>query len=71
LLNGFFAFIGPTTSRFTTSSIVQSAFPTTASHMVKKAKGKTFSGHAFEAINMNDITLGYFPLNKSNNLILP
>ena len=65
------AFIGPATSGFTASSIVQAAVSTTANHMVKKATGKTFSEHAFDAINMDDITLGYFPENKSNNLIVP
>ena len=65
------AFIGPATSGFTASSVVQAVISTTADHMVKKATGKSFSEHAFEAINMDDITLGYFPSNKSNNLILP
>ena len=75
LLSGCFmvplAFIGPATSGFTASSVMQAAISTTANHMVKKATGKSFSEHAFEAINMDDITLGYFPSNKSNNLILP
>ena len=66
-----FAFIGPATSGFTTSSVMQAAISTSANHMVKKATGKSFSEHAFEAINMDGITLGYFPSNKSNNLILP
>ena len=65
------AFIGPATSGFTASSVMQTAISTTANHMVKKATGKSFSEHAFEAINMDDITLGYFPVNRSNNLILP
>jgi len=65
------AFIGPATSGFTTTSLLQAAVSTTANHMVKQATGKTFSEHAFDAINMNDITLGYFPSSKSNNLILP
>ena len=65
------AFIGPATSGFTTSSIVQAAITTTANRMVKKTTGKTFSEHAFDAINKGDISLGYFPSNKSNHLILP
>ena len=65
------AFIGPATSGFTASSMMQAAISTTADHMVKKATGKSFSEHALESINMDDITLGYFPVNKSNNLILP
>ena len=65
------AFIGPATSGFTASSMMQAAISTTANHMVIKTTGKSFSEHAFDAINMDDITLGYFPVNKSNNLILP
>ena len=65
------ALIGPATSGFTASSVMQAAITSTANHVVKKATGKTFSEHALEAINADDITLGYFPSNKSNNLILP
>ena len=66
------AFIGPATSGFTASSIMQAAISTTANHIVTKTTGKSFSEHAFDAINVDDdITLGYFPENKSNNLILP
>lgn len=65
------AFIGPATSGFTTSSMMQAAISSSANHMIKKATGKSFSEHAFDTINMDDITLGYFPSNKSNNLILP
>ena len=65
------AFIGPATSGFTATSMMQAAISTTANHMVKKATGKSFSEHALESINMDSITLGYFPVNKSNNLILP
>jgi len=75
LLSGCFmvplALIGPATSGYTASSVMQAAITSTANHMVKKATGKSFSEHAFDAINMDDITLGYFPSNKSNNLILP
>ena len=65
------AFIGPATSGFTATSVMQAAISTTANHMVKKTTGKSFSEHALESINMDGITLGYFPVNKSNNLILP
>ena len=65
------AFIGPATSGFTTSSMMQAAISSSANHMVKKATGKTFSEHAFDAIDMDNITLGYFPSNKSNKPILP
>ena len=65
------AFIGPATSGFTASSIMQTAVTTTANHIVKKTTGKTFSEHVIDTINMDKISLGYFPSNKSNNLILP
>ena len=65
------ALIGPATSGFTTSSIMQAAVSSTANHMVKKTTGKTFSEHVIDTINMDKISLGYFPSNKSNNLILP
>ena len=65
------AFIGPATSGFTTTSMMQAAITTTANQMVKKTTGKTFSEHAFDAINKDDISLGYFPSNKSNHHILP
>ena len=65
------ALIGPATSGFTATSIMQAAVTSTANHMVKKTTGKTFSEHAIDTINMNKISLGYFPSNQSNNLILP
>ena len=65
------ALIGPASSGFTASSVIQAAISTTANHMVKKTTGKSFSEHAFEALNVDDITLGYFPEQKSKNFILP
>ena len=65
------AFIGPATSGFTASSMMQAAISSSSNHMIKKATGKSFSEHAFDTINMDNITLGYFPSNKSNKLILP
>ena len=65
------ALIGPATSGFTATSIMQAAVTSTANHMVKKTTGKTFSEHVIDTINMDKISLGYFPSNKSNNLILP
>ena len=65
------AFIGPATSGFTTSSIMQAAVTSTANHMVKKTTGKTFSEHVMDTIDMDKVSLGYFPSNKSKNLILP
>ena len=65
------AFIGPATSGFTASSVMQAAVTSSANHIVKKATGKTFSEHVYDAIEENNISLGYFPLNKSNDFILP
>ena len=65
------ALITPATSGFTTSSIMQAAVTSTAKHMIKKTTGKTLSEHAMDTIDMDKISLGYFPSNKSKNLILP
>ena len=65
------AFIGPATSGFSTTSIMQAAVSSSASHIIKKTTGKTFSEHAMDTIDMDKVSLGYFPSNKSNNLILP
>ena len=65
------AFIGPATSGFTVSSVMQAAVTSSANHIVKKATGKTFTEHAFDALDENNISLGYFPLNKSDDSILP
>ena len=65
------AFIGPATSGFTASSIMQTAITTTANHMVKKTTGKSFADHAIDTLDIDKISLGYFPSNKSDNLIIP
>jgi len=65
------AFIGPATSGFTASSMMQAAVTSSANQIVKKATGKTFSEHAFDSIDANNVALGYFPLNKSDDSILP
>ena len=65
------AFIGPATSGFTASSVMQAAITSTANHMVKKTTGKSFSEHAMDTLEIEKISLLYFPSNKSNNLILP
>ena len=65
------AFIGPATSGFTASSMMQAAVTSSANHIVRKTTGKTISEHAFDAIGEENISLGYFPLNKSDDSILP
>ena len=44
------AFIGPATSGFTASSVMQAAVTSSANHIVRKTTGKTISEHAFDAI---------------------
>ena len=65
------ALIGPATSGFTTSSLMQAAVTSSANHIMKKTTGKTISEHAFDAIDLDNISFGYFPLNKSDDFILP
>ena len=65
------ALIGPVTSNFSTASLMQSGFSTTASYLVKKSTGKTISEHAIGIIS-EDIELSYFPKKKeSTKLISP
>ena len=75
LLSGCFmvplALLGPATSGYTASSVMQAAITSTANHMVKKTTGKSFSEHAMDTMDIDKISLGYFPSNESNNLILP
>ena len=68
MLSGCFmapmALIGPASSGFTSASLVQSGFTTTASYMVKKSTGKSFSEHAFDAITEDILLQTYLPKNK-------
>ena len=72
LLSGCFmapmAFIGPAASGFSTASIAQSAFTTTANYMVKKSTGKTITEHAFDAVSNDILKQSYFP-KKNQELI--
>jgi len=65
------AFIGPATSGFTASSVMQAVVTSSANHIMKKTTGKTISEHAFDSIDLDNISFGYFPLNKSDDSILP
>ena len=55
------AFIGPASSGFTSASLVQSGFTTTANFMVKKSTGKSFSEHAVDAITKDILQQTYLP----------
>ena len=72
MLSGCFiapiAMIGPALSGFSTASLIQSGFSTTANYMVKKSTGKTISEHAFDAINHDTLMQTFAP--KKNNIKL-
>ena len=72
MLSGCFiapiAMIGPALSGFSTASLIQSGFSTTANYMVKKSTGKTISEHAFDAINHDTLMQTFAP--KENNIKL-
>tara|TARA_B110000014_G_scaffold20617_2_gene13272 strand:- start:290 stop:541 length:252 start_codon:yes stop_codon:yes gene_type:complete len=55
------ALLGPATSGFSTASIMQSGFTTGANYLVKKSTGKTFSQHAFDAIQKDVLKQSYLP----------
>ena len=65
------ALIGPISSNFSTASLMQSGFSTTASYLVKKSTGKTISEHAIGVITEDIMVKTYFPKNESTTLILP
>ena len=75
LLSGCFmaplAFIGPATSGFSTTSILQSSFTTTASLVVKKSTGKTIGQHALDALTKDVLMQTYFPKNYTSLVIAP
>ncbi len=72
LLSGCFmapmALVGPAVSGFSTASIAQSAFTTTANYMVKKSTGKTLTQHAFDAVSNDILKQSYLP-RKNQKLI--
>ena len=49
------AFLGPASSGFTTTSILQSAATSTANHLIKKSTGKTLNQHVIESLKNDDI----------------
>ena len=69
------ALIGPTTSGFSTASIIKSGFGTSASYVVKKTTGKTVGEHALDAILGDEIydilQQAYFPKEGETALIKP
>ena len=75
LLSGCFmapmALIGPTTSGFTTASLIQSGVTTTAGYVVKKTTGKSPTEHAFDILSSDVLKQTYFPNKKSSLIIAP
>ena len=55
------AFIGPASSGFTTSSLIQSGFTSSANFLVKKSTGKTIAEHAFASISKDILEQTYMP----------
>ena len=69
MLSGCFvapiALIGPAISGFSTASLIQSGFTSTANYMVKKSTGKTITEHAFASIQKEVLQQTYFPASYS------
>lgn len=61
------ALIGPTTSGFTTASLMQSAVSTSANYLVKKSTGKSISEHALSAVREETLIQSYFPDEQDKN----
>jgi len=72
MLSGCFiapvALIGPAISGFTTASIIQSGFTSTANYMVQKSTGKSIAQHAYEALNHETLVQTFAP--EENNIKL-
>ena len=64
------AFVGPATSGYSTSSILQSGFASTANFIVKYGTGKTISEHAISVIGENVLKQAYFPTEKDTKLVI-
>ena len=65
------AFLGPATSGFSSTSIVQSSLTTTINYMVKKGTGKTIGEYAYDIVSSDILKQTYFPKdrNKTTTLI--
>ena len=75
ILSGCFvapiALIGPAISGFSTASLIQSGFTSTANYMVKKSTGKTIAQHAYDAINHDTLVQTLAPQEKKIKLATP
>jgi len=70
MLSGCFmaplALIGPATSGFTASSLVQAGATTGANYLIKKSTGKTVAEHAFSVVSKEILLQTYLPKKKIN-----
>ena len=58
------ALVGPATSGFTTTSIIQTGLTTSASYVVKKSTGRSIGEHAFDVLSKDILQQTYFPKKK-------
>ena len=59
------AFIGPVTSGWSTTSLVQAGVSSGANYMIQKSTGKTISEHVIESLNQTTIHQTYLPTEKT------
>jgi len=73
MLSGCFmapmALIGPATSGFTTTSLIQSGVTSSASYMIKKTTGKSIGQHALDTLSQDVLKQTYFPSKREVSLI--
>jgi len=73
MLSGCFmapmALIGPATSGFTTTSLIQSGVTSSANYMIKKTTGKSIGQHALDTLSQDVLKQTYFPSKREASLI--
>ena len=62
--------VGPAIQGFSTASIIQSGFTSTANYMVRKSTGKTIGEHFLESLQAETLQQAYFPKTKKKNKAL-
>ena len=64
------ALVGPATSGFSTTSIIQSGISTGANYVVKQSTGKTITEHVLDTIELDSIKQSYAPKNKVSTAVI-
>ena len=64
------AMVGPATSGFSSTSIVQSSLTTTMNYLVKKGTGKTIGEYAYDIVSSDILEQTYFPKDGNNTTTL-